>query len=193
MIFFSFLLCASLADTVCRKFLEIHQEERERLYEVESPGDWGQRRNVWLGLQLHRPPKKSLGLLLTFPAHIIHWNGGADLMTVCLFINGWNWHFTFIGRDSNLLYCHCTWNTWVRHWWFSTSYRNRAESTNNHHWQDTRRQTGGKESSSEFSWQYHTVLECTQSESLSGHPQRYSVHCMSLRCIWAPSRLLGII
>ncbi|XP_031420270.1 protein FAM169B isoform X2 [Clupea harengus] len=42
---------------VCRKFLEIHQEERDRLYEVESPGDWGQRRNVWLGLQLRRLPK----------------------------------------------------------------------------------------------------------------------------------------
>ncbi|XP_062403330.1 protein FAM169B [Sardina pilchardus] len=42
---------------VCQKFLEINEEERDRLYEVESPGDWGQRRNVWLGLQLRRLSK----------------------------------------------------------------------------------------------------------------------------------------
>ncbi|XP_048114010.1 protein FAM169B [Alosa alosa] len=42
---------------VCQKFLEINEEERDRLYEVESPGDWGQRRNVWLGLQVRRLPK----------------------------------------------------------------------------------------------------------------------------------------
>ncbi|XP_030622500.1 protein FAM169B isoform X2 [Chanos chanos] len=41
---------------VCRKYLEIHQEERDRLYEVEAPGDWSQRRNVWLSIQLQKGP-----------------------------------------------------------------------------------------------------------------------------------------
>ncbi|XP_036441358.1 protein FAM169B isoform X2 [Colossoma macropomum] len=41
---------------VCKKYLETHQEQRERLYEVEAPGEWSQRRNVWLSIQLqHRP------------------------------------------------------------------------------------------------------------------------------------------
>ncbi|KAL2094089.1 hypothetical protein ACEWY4_011401 [Coilia grayii] len=44
-------------DAVCRKFLELHEEERERLYEVEGAGAWGQRRNVWLGLQLRQLAK----------------------------------------------------------------------------------------------------------------------------------------
>lgn len=26
--------------------------DRERLYEVEPPGGWGQRRNIWLSIQL---------------------------------------------------------------------------------------------------------------------------------------------
>ncbi|XP_072554505.1 protein FAM169B isoform X2 [Paramormyrops kingsleyae] len=37
---------------VCRKYLSTHDAEQERLYEVEAPGDWSQRRNVWLTLQL---------------------------------------------------------------------------------------------------------------------------------------------
>ncbi|XP_075995793.1 protein FAM169B-like [Genypterus blacodes] len=39
---------------VCRKFLQHHEEQRERLYEVDAPGGWTQRRNIWLGLQLGR-------------------------------------------------------------------------------------------------------------------------------------------
>uniref|UniRef100_A0A8C1G149 Family with sequence similarity 169 member B n=1 Tax=Cyprinus carpio TaxID=7962 RepID=A0A8C1G149_CYPCA len=42
---------------VCKKFLEIHEEERDRLYEVEAPGGWAQRRNVWLNIQLRDFPK----------------------------------------------------------------------------------------------------------------------------------------
>ncbi|XP_051512438.1 protein FAM169B isoform X2 [Myxocyprinus asiaticus] len=41
---------------VCRKYLDIHEEERDRLYEVEAPGDWTQRRNVWLNIQLQQIP-----------------------------------------------------------------------------------------------------------------------------------------
>ncbi|XP_063052267.1 protein FAM169B [Engraulis encrasicolus] len=37
---------------VCRRFLVERPEERERMCEVEGPGDWAQRRNVWLRLQL---------------------------------------------------------------------------------------------------------------------------------------------
>uniref|UniRef100_A0A673JNI2 Family with sequence similarity 169 member B n=1 Tax=Sinocyclocheilus rhinocerous TaxID=307959 RepID=A0A673JNI2_9TELE len=42
---------------VCKKFLKIHEEERDRLYEVEAPGGWAQRHNVWLNIQLRDFPK----------------------------------------------------------------------------------------------------------------------------------------
>lgn len=38
---------------VCRKFLQ-HEEHRARLYEVEAPGGWTQRRNIWLNIKLGR-------------------------------------------------------------------------------------------------------------------------------------------
>ncbi|XP_045892273.1 protein FAM169B isoform X2 [Micropterus dolomieu] len=41
---------------VCRRFLQQHEEHRDRLYEVEAPGGWTQRRNIWLNLQLGRYP-----------------------------------------------------------------------------------------------------------------------------------------
>ncbi|KAK3549238.1 hypothetical protein QTP70_034236, partial [Hemibagrus guttatus] len=45
---------------VCKKYLEIHQEQRDRLYEVEAPGNWSQRRNVWLSILLqHQPTHKA--------------------------------------------------------------------------------------------------------------------------------------
>ncbi|XP_022620329.1 protein FAM169B-like [Seriola dumerili] len=39
---------------VCRRFLQQHEEHRDRLYEVEAPGGWTQRRNIWLNIQLGR-------------------------------------------------------------------------------------------------------------------------------------------
>ncbi|XP_030280519.1 protein FAM169B isoform X2 [Sparus aurata] len=39
---------------VCRKFLQQHEDYRERLYEVEAPGGWSQRRNIWLNIKLGR-------------------------------------------------------------------------------------------------------------------------------------------
>ncbi|XP_058501411.1 protein FAM169B-like [Solea solea] len=39
-------------SAVCRTFLQQHHEHRERLYEVEAPGAWSQRRNIWLNIQL---------------------------------------------------------------------------------------------------------------------------------------------
>ncbi|XP_057581122.1 protein FAM169BP-like [Hippopotamus amphibius kiboko] len=39
---------------VCRKFLMAHPEERGRLWEVEPPGAWGQRGNIWLKVQLQQ-------------------------------------------------------------------------------------------------------------------------------------------
>lgn len=39
---------------VCKRFLQLHEELRERLYEVEAPGGWTQRRNIWLNIQLGR-------------------------------------------------------------------------------------------------------------------------------------------
>nr|XP_031526839.1 protein FAM169B-like [Vicugna pacos] len=48
---------------VCRKFLAAHPEERGRLWEVESPGAWGQRGSTWLKVQLQqlRDPDCELG------------------------------------------------------------------------------------------------------------------------------------
>lgn len=40
--------------TVCRRFLQEHEAYRECLYEVEAPGSWNQRRNIWLNIQLGR-------------------------------------------------------------------------------------------------------------------------------------------
>ncbi|XP_074090279.1 protein FAM169B-like isoform X2 [Macrotis lagotis] len=37
---------------VCRKFLLAYPEEQDRLWEVEAPGDWSQRVNIWLKIQL---------------------------------------------------------------------------------------------------------------------------------------------
>uniref|UniRef100_A0A6I8NA51 Family with sequence similarity 169 member B n=2 Tax=Ornithorhynchus anatinus TaxID=9258 RepID=A0A6I8NA51_ORNAN len=41
---------------VCRRFLLTHPEEQERLWEVEAPGDWGQRLSIWLKIQLEQGP-----------------------------------------------------------------------------------------------------------------------------------------
>ncbi|XP_018594857.2 protein FAM169B isoform X1 [Scleropages formosus] len=41
---------------VCSKYLIVHESQRDRLYEVEAPGNWSQRRNVWLNLQLGSCP-----------------------------------------------------------------------------------------------------------------------------------------
>ncbi|OWK59381.1 Crooked neck-like protein 1 [Lonchura striata] len=41
---------------VCKKFLQAHPEEQKRLWEVEAPGDWGQRVNVWLKIQMESSP-----------------------------------------------------------------------------------------------------------------------------------------
>ncbi|XP_031733844.1 protein FAM169B isoform X3 [Anarrhichthys ocellatus] len=39
---------------VCRSFLLQHKEHLEHLYEVEAPGGWTQRRNIWLSIRLGR-------------------------------------------------------------------------------------------------------------------------------------------
>ncbi|XP_056137173.1 protein FAM169B [Lampris incognitus] len=39
---------------VCRRFLQQQEKHREHLYEVEAPGGWAQRRNIWLNIQLGR-------------------------------------------------------------------------------------------------------------------------------------------
>lgn len=44
-------LSASMV-AVCKKFLMQHKEQRDILYEVEAPGNWIQRRNIWLNIQL---------------------------------------------------------------------------------------------------------------------------------------------
>ncbi|XP_077452665.1 protein FAM169B [Stigmatopora argus] len=39
---------------VCRHFLQLNEDQRDRLYEVEAPGEWTQRRNIWLNIRLSR-------------------------------------------------------------------------------------------------------------------------------------------
>ncbi|XP_078539263.1 protein FAM169B-like isoform X2 [Lissotriton helveticus] len=39
---------------VCQKFLWSHPEEQDRLWEVVAPGDWSQRENIWLKIQLRQ-------------------------------------------------------------------------------------------------------------------------------------------
>uniref|UniRef100_A0A672V071 Family with sequence similarity 169 member B n=1 Tax=Strigops habroptila TaxID=2489341 RepID=A0A672V071_STRHB len=39
---------------VCQKFLQTYPEEQKRLWEVEAPGDWSQRVNIWLKIQMER-------------------------------------------------------------------------------------------------------------------------------------------
>ncbi|XP_037538586.1 protein FAM169B [Nematolebias whitei] len=50
-------LSSSMA-AVIRRFLQQHDQHRERLYEVEAPGGWTQRRNIWLNIQLGRYSSK---------------------------------------------------------------------------------------------------------------------------------------
>ncbi|XP_020637348.3 protein FAM169B isoform X5 [Pogona vitticeps] len=47
---------------VCQKFLETYPEEQSRLWEVEAPGDWNQRVNIWLKIQLDQSRPKKVGL-----------------------------------------------------------------------------------------------------------------------------------
>ncbi|KAG9340758.1 hypothetical protein JZ751_020350 [Albula glossodonta] len=42
----------TVKQKVCRKYLQLHEKDRDRLYEAEAPGGWAQRRNVWLSIQL---------------------------------------------------------------------------------------------------------------------------------------------
>lgn len=44
--------CVHPLCSVCQKFLQQREEHWERLYEVEAPGGWSQRRNIWLSIQL---------------------------------------------------------------------------------------------------------------------------------------------
>ncbi|KAM6246480.1 protein FAM169B-like [Spheniscus humboldti] len=41
---------------VCQKFLQTYPEEQKRLWEVEAPGDWSQRVNIWLKIQMESSP-----------------------------------------------------------------------------------------------------------------------------------------
>ncbi|XP_047208865.1 protein FAM169B [Girardinichthys multiradiatus] len=56
-------LSSSMA-LVIKRFLQQHEEHRERLYEVEAPGDWNQRRNIWLNIQLGRYTSEQLFLTI---------------------------------------------------------------------------------------------------------------------------------
>ncbi|XP_074693265.1 protein FAM169B-like isoform X2 [Strix aluco] len=46
----------SVKMKVCQKFLQTYPEEQKRLWEVEAPGDWSQRVNIWLKIQMESSP-----------------------------------------------------------------------------------------------------------------------------------------
>lgn len=46
-------------SSVCQKFLQTYPEEQKRLWEVEAPGDWSQRVNIWLKIQMESSPSGS--------------------------------------------------------------------------------------------------------------------------------------
>ncbi|XP_013917580.1 PREDICTED: protein FAM169B [Thamnophis sirtalis] len=46
-------------EKVCQKFLETYPKEQSRLWEVEAPGDWTQRVNIWLKIQLEQSLPKN--------------------------------------------------------------------------------------------------------------------------------------
>ncbi|KAM6202420.1 protein FAM169B-like [Rhynchocyon petersi] len=52
---------------VCRKFLLAHPEERGRLWEVEPPGSWGHRLNVWLKIRLQQSQLPAICWLTHLP------------------------------------------------------------------------------------------------------------------------------
>ncbi|XP_044047932.1 protein FAM169B isoform X2 [Siniperca chuatsi] len=62
---------------VCRRFLQQQEEHRERLYEVEAPGGWPQRRNIWLNIQLGRY-SLSINEESSPTSGEIQWNKGDD-------------------------------------------------------------------------------------------------------------------
>ncbi|XP_059714591.1 protein FAM169B-like [Haemorhous mexicanus] len=70
---------------VCQKFLQAHPEEQKRLWEVEAPGDWSQRLNIWLKIQMESSPsgKDEVGSCMektptTKPRHLDQMNKGGD-------------------------------------------------------------------------------------------------------------------
>ncbi|XP_034291326.1 protein FAM169B isoform X2 [Pantherophis guttatus] len=46
-------------EKVCQKFLETYPKQQPRLWEVEAPGDWTQRVNIWLKIQLEQNADRS--------------------------------------------------------------------------------------------------------------------------------------
>ncbi|KAM7039554.1 soluble lamin-associated protein of 75 kDa-like isoform 5-T6 [Acridotheres tristis] len=52
---------------VCQKFLQAHPEEQKRLWEVEAPGDWSQRVNIWLKIQMESSLSRRQNILPISP------------------------------------------------------------------------------------------------------------------------------
>ncbi|KAM6426253.1 protein FAM169B-like isoform 2-T2 [Liasis olivaceus] len=54
-------------EKVCQRFLETYPKERSRLWEVEAPGDWTQRVNIWLKIQLEQTFPKNVDFSCCMP------------------------------------------------------------------------------------------------------------------------------
>ncbi|XP_025023265.1 protein FAM169B isoform X4 [Python bivittatus] len=57
----------TIKKKVCQRFLEIYPKERSRLWEVEAPGDWTQRVNIWLKIQLEQTFPKNADVSCCMP------------------------------------------------------------------------------------------------------------------------------
>ncbi|KAM7039553.1 protein FAM169B-like isoform 4-T5 [Acridotheres tristis] len=57
----------SVKMKVCQKFLQAHPEEQKRLWEVEAPGDWSQRVNIWLKIQMESSLSRRQNILPISP------------------------------------------------------------------------------------------------------------------------------
>ncbi|XP_068128553.1 protein FAM169B-like isoform X2 [Hyperolius riggenbachi] len=71
----SFPLSADMYH-VCHRFLADNPKEQDRLWEVDAPGDWSQRVNIWLQIQLGETP------VMALPAEEMLEPTGKDLLGI---------------------------------------------------------------------------------------------------------------
>ncbi|XP_055518538.1 protein FAM169B isoform X3 [Leucoraja erinacea] len=56
---------------VCHRYLQSRPEDQNRLWEVEAPGDWSQRQNVWLLIQMGDIPSAEQNATDSHPGELV--------------------------------------------------------------------------------------------------------------------------
>ncbi|XP_076204111.1 protein FAM169B-like isoform X2 [Aptenodytes patagonicus] len=77
---------------VCQKFLQTYPEEQKRLWEVEAPGDWSQRVNIWLKIQMESSPagKAEAGFQTSKPGQSdVDQMSKVKALNTCLVLGKW--------------------------------------------------------------------------------------------------------